>query len=98
MGLERLSSAPYLVLDRTKGYSTPHHDSEFPRQLRQGGDGRHDGQHHPDHYSIVIVYLAGQKHIIKGRGRRRVEGIKTLQPAAALRPAGRGRFPAYPGP
>ena len=49
VGLERLSAA-----HPGAGYQNlphhPHGDSVFPRQLRQGGNGAHDGLHH-DHYS-----------------------------------------------
>mgnify|MGYP002237555160 CR=1 FL=1 len=40
---------PTLVLD-IKTYRTIPCDSVFPRQLRQGGNGAHDGLHH-DHHS-----------------------------------------------
>ena len=49
VGLERLSAA-----HPGAGYQNlphhPHGDSVFPRQLRQGGNGAHDGLHH-DHHS-----------------------------------------------
>jgi raffinose/stachyose/melibiose transport system permease protein len=57
---------PTLVLDIKKYKHHPHADPVFPRQLRPGGDGPMMACIMLTILPVVMVYLLGQKHIIKG--------------------------------
>ena len=74
VGLERLSAA-----HPGAGYQNlphhPHGDSVFPRQLRQGGNGAHDGLHH-DYGAACYRAVPDLPEIYyRWRGRRCCQGV-----------------------